>query len=254
MHFRLPRGVRARLLGKPRTPLSSQVATRISWSPLSSLKGVQPPLPFGERTRDCSAGHAGKKALSSRGRGRLRAFLELQRPWGFSPEARRGSQGASRAAPGKSGLHVHGEVERVMALESREGTRASRRVEEGLTISFSGGGGEPSFPSPSAGDLRELPTVPLRGEGSCGGGGAPPHSAGSGSTEEGLTSRGGRNLRLALRFGLRPQGPCRVGTGESGLVLSEEGNPLASRVAQGVSGPSSSCVWNPRVFGAVPGP
>ena len=27
--------------------------------------------------------------------------------------------------------------------------------------------------SPSAGDLRELPGVPLRGEGSCGGGGAP---------------------------------------------------------------------------------
>ena len=28
-------------------------------------------------------------------------------------------------------------------------------------------------------------------------------SAGSGATEEGLTSRGGRNLRLPLRFGLR---------------------------------------------------
>ena len=28
-----------------------------------------------------------------------------------------------------------------MALESREGTRASRRVEEGLSRSFSGGGG-----------------------------------------------------------------------------------------------------------------
>ena len=27
-----------------------------------------------------------KKALSSRGRGRLRGFLELRRPWGFSPE------------------------------------------------------------------------------------------------------------------------------------------------------------------------
>ena len=26
-----------------------------------------------------------------------------------------------------------------------------------------------------------------------------------------------------------------------------KGTPLASRVAQGVSGPSSSCVWNPRV-------
>ena len=30
-----------------------------------------------------------KKALSSRGRGRLRGFIELRRPWGFSPEARR---------------------------------------------------------------------------------------------------------------------------------------------------------------------
>ena len=57
-----------------------------------------------------------KKALSSRGRGRLRGFLELRRPWGFSPEARRGSQGASRAAPGKSGLHERGEGERVIVL------------------------------------------------------------------------------------------------------------------------------------------
>ena len=36
------------------------------------------------------------------------------------------------------------------------------------------------------GDLRELHRVPLRGEGSCGGGGAPRDSAGSGTTEEGL--------------------------------------------------------------------
>ena len=40
LHFRLPRGVRPRLEGKQRTPLSSQVATRVSWSPLSGLKGV----------------------------------------------------------------------------------------------------------------------------------------------------------------------------------------------------------------------
>ena len=39
------------------------------------------------------------------------------------------SHGASRAAPGKSGLHARGEGERVLALESREGTRASRREE-----------------------------------------------------------------------------------------------------------------------------
>ena len=38
-------------------------------------------------------------------------------------------------------LRVVGEGERVLALESREGTRASRRVEEGLSRSFSGGGG-----------------------------------------------------------------------------------------------------------------
>ena len=41
------------------------------------------------------------------------------------PEARRESQGASRAAPGKSGLHARGEGERFIALESREGTRSS---------------------------------------------------------------------------------------------------------------------------------
>ena len=37
--------------------------------------------------------------------------------WGFSPEARRGPQGASRAAPGKSGLHAHSEGELVITLE-----------------------------------------------------------------------------------------------------------------------------------------
>ena len=49
-----------------------------------------------------------------------------------------------------------------------------KRREEGrenLRRKHSGGGGKPSCPSPSAGDLRELPRVPLRGEGSCGGGG-----------------------------------------------------------------------------------
>ena len=166
-----------------------------------------------------------KKALTSRGWGLLRGFLELRRPWGFSHEARRGSQGASRAVPGKSGLCARGEGERVMALESWERTRASRRVEEGHSRSFWGCGGKASFPSTSAGDLRELPMVPLIGEGCCGVGGASRDSAGLGAMEEGLISRGDRKLRLPLLFGLQPQGPCRVGTGESGLVLSEEGNP-----------------------------
>ena len=47
-------------------------------------------------------------------------------------------------------------------------------------------------------------------------------------------SRGGRHLRLPLRFGLGPQGPCRVGTGESGLVLSEEGNPAGLSSCSGL--------------------
>ena len=44
-------------------------------------------------------------------------FLELRRQCGVSHEVRRGAQGASHGAPGKSGLHVRGEVERVIALE-----------------------------------------------------------------------------------------------------------------------------------------
>ena len=47
LHSRLPRGVRPRLEGKQRTPLSSRVATRISWCPLSGLKGAWP----GEQSR-----------------------------------------------------------------------------------------------------------------------------------------------------------------------------------------------------------
>ena len=141
-----------------------------------------------------------KKVLTSRARGHLRGFLELRHQWGFSPEARRGSQGASRAVPGKSCLHARGEKERVIVLESWEGTRASRRVEEGLSMSFSGCSGKPSFPPTSAGDLRKLPRVPLRGEGRCGFGGASRDSTGFVAMEEGLISSGGRNLRLPLQF------------------------------------------------------
>ena len=73
----------------------------------------------------------------------------------------------------------------------------------------------------------------LRVEGYCGVGGASRDSAGFVAMEEGLISRGGRNLRLPLCFGLRHQGPCRVGTGESGYVFSEEWNSACL----------SSCSW-----------
>ena len=172
MHSRLTRAVRPRLEGKPRTPLSSRVATRVSWCPLSGLKGVQPPLQFGERTRDCSPGHAGKEGphlvmtgvsggisgAASRVATRiswspLSGFKGVQPPLQFGERtrdcspgqagkegpqlARTGASqgfpraaapvgvfsqgttrisGASRAAPGKPGLHGRGEGERVFAL------------------------------------------------------------------------------------------------------------------------------------------
>ena len=40
-------------------------------------------------------------------------FLKLRRQCGVSHEVQQGAQGASHVAPGKSGVHVHGEGERV---------------------------------------------------------------------------------------------------------------------------------------------
>ena len=57
LHSRLPRGVRPHLEWKQRTPLSSPVATGITWNPLIGLKGVKPPVEFEERTRDCCLCH-----------------------------------------------------------------------------------------------------------------------------------------------------------------------------------------------------
>ena len=167
MHSRLPRGVRPRLEGKPRTPPSSRVATRVSWSPLSGLKGVQPPLQFGDRTRDCSAGHAGKEGPQLARTGASQGFPQAAVPVGVFSRGTTRFSGSLSCGAREVRSTCGGDGDRVMALESREGTRASRRVEEGLSRSFSGGGGKHSFPSPSAGDFRELPRVPLRGEGSC---------------------------------------------------------------------------------------
>ena len=62
--------------GKPNLPLGLRGkaggGARVTAGPkrphLSCLKGVQPPLPFGERTRDCSPGHAGKECPQLRGK------------------------------------------------------------------------------------------------------------------------------------------------------------------------------------------
>ena len=58
-----------------------------------------------------------KKALHLARTGASQGFPRARHPWGFSRESRRGFQGASRAAPGKSGLPARSEEERVVALE-----------------------------------------------------------------------------------------------------------------------------------------
>ena len=70
-------------------------------------------------------------------------------------------------SPEKSVLHARDVGESVIALESWEGNRASRHVEEGLLRAFSSRGRKPWFPSTCVGDLRELLRVPLRSQGYC---------------------------------------------------------------------------------------
>ena len=67
-------------------------------------------------------------------------------------------------APGKSSLHSSCEVERGIALESRLGNWASRRIEGGILTSFSSYGRN-LVPSTCDGDLRELLMVPMGSQG-----------------------------------------------------------------------------------------
>ena len=59
-----------------------------------------------------------KEALISRCQGSLVVFLELRHLCGVSHKVRPKDHGASRVAPGKSGLHARGEGVRIIALES----------------------------------------------------------------------------------------------------------------------------------------
>ena len=115
-------------------------------------------------------------------------------------------------------------------------------------MSFSGCSGKPSFPPTSAGDLRKLPRVPLRGEGYCGVGVASRDSTGFGQWQR-ASCRGeaGSSGFLSVSDSDR-RVPAELGQESQASSCLRKGTPLASRVAQGVSGPSSSCVWNPRVF------
>ena len=104
--------------GKEKTPLSSRVATGMSWSPLSDQKGVKPPVEFGKRIRDSSPGHAGKEGLHLAMTEASRVFSGAGDPvWDFSRGMTWSSGSLSCGAREvKSPCEWRGE--RVIALES----------------------------------------------------------------------------------------------------------------------------------------
>ena len=85
VEFQTHLGVRSGLEGKQRILLSSRVTTGISWSPLSGVKGVKPPVEFGERTWECSPGHAENEGPHLAMTGASHGFSRAVAPvWSFS--------------------------------------------------------------------------------------------------------------------------------------------------------------------------
>ena len=80
--------------------------------PKSGLNGVKPPVEFGERTRDCSLGHAGKEGPHLAMTGASRGFSQGAVPgWGFSRD-RTGSSGRLLCLP--LGIFKQGEDRQII--------------------------------------------------------------------------------------------------------------------------------------------
>ena len=103
-------------------------------------------------------------------------------------ELPRGTKGATYLAPGMSSLHLSCEGERGIALDSLQGNPALRRVEGGISRSFSTCVRKPWVSSTSEDDLRELLIVPIGSQEYCGLRGGLSDSIGFGAVEERLIS------------------------------------------------------------------
>ena len=144
--FQLTRGVRPCLEWKQRTPLSSRVATGISWSPLSGIKGVKHTVEFGKRTQDCSLGHAGNEGRHLPMTGESPGFSRVAVPvWGFS-QGTTGSSGSLSCGAREvrspwewrgGGCHCSG---------VRIGESGSRRLKKDSQGLFRVAAGNPWFP------------------------------------------------------------------------------------------------------------
>ena len=96
----------------------------ISWSPLSGLKGVKPPVEFGERTRDCSPDHAGKECPHLPMTGASHGFFRaVEAVWG-----------SSRGTTGSSGSLSCGAREVRSSCAWRRGVRPCSRVMVGESV------------------------------------------------------------------------------------------------------------------------
>ena len=91
-------------------------------------------------------------------------------------------------APGKSSLHLSCEGEHGIALDSLQGNPASRRIEEGISRSFSSCDRKPWVFLTCDGDLTELLIVPIGSQEYCGLGKGLSDSIGLGAMEECLIS------------------------------------------------------------------
>ena len=191
-----------------------------SWSPLSGLKEVKPPMELWEGTRDCSLGPAGKEGPHLVRTGESRGFSWVAaRSLGFlssyDGEIReplvlpQGSPVCLRVARGSTGFfssHSRG-IGPQFALKGESW---------GLSRFVGGNFGIPRVATVTSGsfswclwEVRNPFTL----------WGASRDSSGVSAIEEGLISSWGRNLRFPLLFWHESRGVSAVSNRESGLDL-----------------------------------
>ena len=116
-------------------------------------------------------------------------------------------------APGNFSIHLSGEGEHGIALESWQGTQASRYVEGGISRSFWSCSRKPWLPSTCDSDLKEPLRVFMGSQEYCGVGGASWDSTRVGAKEEGLISCWGGGNGVLLDLWRDTQCSSRVGMG-----------------------------------------
>ena len=107
------------------------------WTPLHCMKGVKPPLEFGEGTRDYSSRHCRNNGPHVERMGESAVFFSRYgRKLRIPLQVPRRIQGASCVASGKSSLHSSYEGVHGITLDSRQGNQASMSMEGTISRCF----------------------------------------------------------------------------------------------------------------------